>query len=140
MLWWHWIIFGVVLLVLELFTPSGFVLFIFGLSALILGGLTSLNLAGPLWLQWLLFAAIIVGLFLTLRKRLASGMGAVGYGATDSPIGKEIVVSADIGAGEIGQGELGGTFWRVKNSSASALKKGSRYVVKSRDGLTLEVS
>lgn len=139
MLWWHWIILGVVLLVLELFTPSGFVLFIFGLSALLVGGLTAIGLSGPLWFQWLLFAVIIVALFATLKKRLSGGMGAVGYGSTDSPVAKEITISADIPAGEIGQGELGGTYWRVRNTGAAMLKKGARYVVKNRDGLTLEI-
>ncbi len=140
MLWWHWLILGLVLLVLELFTPSGFALFIFGVSALIVSALAALGAAGPVWFQWLLFALLIVVLFLTLRKRLSAGLGAIGYGATDSPVGKEIIVSADILVSEIGQGDLSGTSWRIRNVGSQTLKKGARYVVKSRDGLTLEVS
>ncbi|MDR1423831.1 MAG: NfeD family protein [Azoarcus sp.] len=55
-LWWHWIVGGIVLVVLELVLPSFFIIW-FGLAALLVGLLTLIAPGTPLAAQLFLWAA-----------------------------------------------------------------------------------
>ena len=67
---WLWLAAGLVLLVIELATPSGFYVMFFGLGALTVGVLARLGLAGPAWMEWLLFTVASVAYLLLFRDRL----------------------------------------------------------------------
>jgi inner membrane protein len=54
--WWAWLGLGLVSFLLELLSPLGFYLVFFGVGALAVGALASLQLPIPLWAEWLLFA------------------------------------------------------------------------------------
>src|SRR4051812_1480130 len=69
-LWWHWLVLGLILLVAELATAGGFYVIFFGIGALVVGLLASIGLAGPQWVQFLLFAAISIASLVLFRKRL----------------------------------------------------------------------
>ena len=47
MIWWMWVLLGVVLLVVEMVTPGGLFALFFGVSALLVAGMAALGL-GPL--------------------------------------------------------------------------------------------
>ena len=53
-LWWHWLVLGLLLAVAELATAGGFYLLFFGIGALLVGGLAGLGLVTEAWLQILL--------------------------------------------------------------------------------------
>src|SRR5688572_29571794 len=58
MLWWHWIVLGLVLAGLEMASAGGFFIIFFGVGAIVVGVLTWAELSGPLWVQWLLFSIL----------------------------------------------------------------------------------
>ncbi len=60
LLWWHWILVGIVLVVLELVVPS-FTIFWFGLAAILTGLLLALLPGLPLAWQLLVFVAASLG-------------------------------------------------------------------------------
>ncbi len=60
LLWWHWILLGIVLVLLELVVPS-FTIFWFGLGAILTGLLAAVLPSLPLEWQLLVFAASSIG-------------------------------------------------------------------------------
>jgi len=124
--------------VLEMATPGGFFAFFFGLSALVVGTLAALEVAGPPWAQWILFSALsVVGLVTlrgTLQKTLATGKGPV-----DTLVGEAAVVIEDVPEGGVGRAELRGTSWSARTERAMGISKGQRCRVERVDGLTLWV-
>ena len=61
MLWWHWLVVGLVLVALEMAASGGFYVIFFGIAALAIAGLHAIDLAGPVWVQLALFSLISVG-------------------------------------------------------------------------------
>ena len=50
-LWWHWLVLGLLLVLAELAASGGFYIIFFGIGALVVGLLASAGLAGPVWMQ-----------------------------------------------------------------------------------------
>ncbi len=94
--WWLWLLFGFGLLLLELITPGGFYIFFFGVGAVLVGLLAALGLAGPPWVQWLLFGVISGGGLLVFRKPLQSRIGNLPARNVDSMIGETAIAIANI--------------------------------------------
>ncbi len=67
MLWWHWLVIGLILVALEMAASGGFYVIFFGIAALAIAGLHVLDVAGPVWVQLLLFSLISVGSLLFFR-------------------------------------------------------------------------
>lgn len=142
MVWWNWLLLGLVLLAAEMATPGGFYILFFGLAALIVGALSGLELLNTAWLQWCLFSILsIISLFL-FRNSLLVWMKArepVGE-AVDSMVGEMAVLTEDLLPGNLGKVELRGTTWSARNTGQMALMKGHRARVERVDGLTLWIS
>jgi membrane protein implicated in regulation of membrane protease activity len=71
--YWHWLVFGMILIIAELFIPS-FTIFWFGLGALAVGGLLwvvpAMGLTAQL-LLWALFSALLTAFwFLFMKPRM----------------------------------------------------------------------
>ena len=140
MVYWAWLLFGLGLLVLEVATPGGFVALFFGLAALMVGLLVGLDLAGPEWMQWLLFSGLSIATLAVLRKPLQSRLGVKASGRpVDSMVGEAAVASGDIAPGEIGKAEMRGTSWSAKNTGTEAIVAGQRVRVSRVEGLMLNV-
>ena len=141
MLWWHWIAFGLVLAGLELFTPGGFFIVFFGVGALAVGVLSLLGVAGPLWVQWLLFSVLSVVSLAVFRKPLLDRMrSATSNTAPVDPLVGEIATPvADIAPGAVGRAELRGTAWQARNLGTITAVRGQRCRVMRVDGLTVEI-
>ena len=56
MLWWHWLVIGLILVALEMAASGGFYVIFFGIAALAIAGLHVFDAAGPVWVQLLLFS------------------------------------------------------------------------------------
>ena len=139
MVWWNWLLVGLVLLAAEMATPGGFYILFFGLAALIVGALSGLELLNTAWLQWFLFSILsIISLFL-FRNSLLVWMKTrepVGE-AVDSMVGELAVLTEDLLPGNLGKVELRGTTWSARNTGQTVLRKGHRARVERVDGLTL---
>ena len=139
MVWWNWLLLGLVLLAAEMATPGGFYILFFGLAALIVGTLAGLELLNTAWLQWLLFSILsIISLFL-FRNSLLVWMKArepVGQDV-DSMVGETAVLTEDLPPGALGKVELRGTTWNARNAGQTMLTKRHRARVERVDGLTL---
>jgi membrane protein implicated in regulation of membrane protease activity len=137
--WWMWLAGGLVLIVIELATPSGFFVMFFGLGALTVGVLSRLGIGGAPWLEWLLFTAASVAYLLLFRGRLARRLHHPESNNVDSLVGELAVPRERILPGEVGRVELRGTTWTARNVAREAIEPGRRCRVTGVDGLMLFV-
>jgi membrane protein implicated in regulation of membrane protease activity len=139
-LWWHWLVLGLVLVVGELATPGGFYLLFFGLGAIIVGLLAGIGLAGPLTVQVLGFTVLSVALLALFRARLLRWMqGNPQAPAIDSLVGEIATTIEPLEPHAVGKVELRGTSWSARNASDSAIAAGRRCKVSRVEGLMLYV-
>lgn len=137
--WWLWIALGLALTVAELATPSGFFIIFFGLAGLTVGILSALDLAGGVWVQWLLFSVLSIGFVLMFRGRLQVKMQVPSGKDVDSLIGVLAIVQERLQPGAVGKVELRGSMWSARNTSSVTIDAGQRARVAAVDGLTLTV-
>lgn len=135
-----WLAFGLLLLVLELITPSGFYLMFFGLGALSVGVLTWLDLTGPAWTEWLAFTAISLVFVVAFRGRLRGAVEEPRIGGEIDPLVGELALPRErIEPGTVGRVELRGTLWNARNDTPATLEAGQRCRVAGVDGLIVSI-
>lgn len=139
MLWWMWLALGLALMVIELATPSGFFILFFGLGALTVGVLARFGMAGPVWMEWLLFTVFSLVYVLFFRGRLQERVQQRHDGEVDTLVGELAVPRERIPPGGVGRVELRGTTWTARNEAAEAIEPGRRCRVKRVDGLVVLV-
>ena len=139
-LWWHWLVLGLLLVLLELAASGGFYIIFFGIAALLVGLLSALGVAGPLWLQLLLFSGLSVGALLLFRARLLKWLQIDPQAPTvDSLIGEIGIVDHDLPPDGVGKVEVRGSAWSARNATSSLLARGARCRVVRVEGLMLFV-
>lgn len=141
--WWHWVVLGIVLMLLELAVPSFFLVW-FGLGALIVAVLAVIFPTAPFAaeiLAWTVSSLIFVALWFKLFKpnmyKSTAGM------ARGSLIGEVGLVTRDIRPYEKGQIRfqkpiLGDEVW--ESVSDEEIRIGERVRVLEVEGNTLKVS
>jgi len=139
MVWWGWIVLGVVLLGAEVVLATDFFLVFFGAAALLVGLLLLVGLGLPVWGQWLLFAALSVVGLLLFRRRLRAILRHSDREERPELVGESGVVRAAIRPGTRGAVELRGTTWTAEHGGGAPLSPGDRCRVDRVDGLTLVV-
>ncbi|MBI2962179.1 MAG: NfeD family protein [Deltaproteobacteria bacterium] len=139
MAWWLWVLFGLVLLILEVQTFGGFYLMFFGVGAVLVGLLVALGAVEAAWLQWLFFSVLSVAALVLFRRPILRKLAPPSTHKVDSLVGETAVASEDIPSGEIGKAELRGTVWNAHNAGPGTLHKDTRCRVERIDGLTLWV-
>lgn len=138
--WWHWLVFGLVLVLAEVATAGGFYIIFFGIGAIVVGLLSSANVAGPVGIQILLFSVISVGSLLLFRRRLLGWFQTDPQApAVDQLVGEVAVVTEEVAPGGVGKVELRGAAWSARTTGAAALTRGTRCRVTRIDGLMLFV-
>jgi inner membrane protein len=138
MLWWHWLVIGLILVALEMAASGGFYVIFFGIAALAVAGLHVLDWAGPVWLQLALFSTISIVSLLVFRGPLMKWMQLDGPGTdVDSLVGDIAVPLEDIPAGAVGRAELRGTVWSARNRDTVAIARGERCKVVEVDRLMI---
>ncbi len=139
-LWWHWLLLGLVLVVAEMATAGGFYIVFFGIGAIVVGSLAGLGLAGPGWVQLLLFSVISVGSLVLFRGRLLKSFQPEPQAPTvDALVGEVATADDDIPAGSVGRVELRGTVWSARNETGVSVARGARCRVSRVDGLMLYI-
>jgi len=140
LLWWHWIVVGLLLVLGEIASAGGFYVVFFGIAALLVGILSAFGLAGPGWAQFLLFSILSVGSLAMFRSRLLKWMQLDPQRpAVDPLIGEIGVAQEEITAGGVGRLELRGTAWSARNATSAPLPHGTRCRVVRVEGLMLHV-
>ena len=142
MIWWYWMLVGLVLLGAEMVTPGGFYILFFGLAALAVGTLAGVGLVQTEWLQWLLFSGLAVLSLLVFRGPLLAWIKTqeVETPAVDSMGGETAIPLEDLAPGGTGKAELRGTTWTAHNAGLVLLKKNQRCKVERVEGLTLWIT
>jgi inner membrane protein len=138
-LWWHWLVLGLLLMVGELATPGGFYILFFGIGAVVTGFVAVAGLeSAPL--QVLTFIVTSIAGLLLFRTRLLR-MVQVDPQAPpiDTLVGEVGVAAGPIVAGAFGRVEVRGTAWSARNTSEMGLTSGARVRVVGTDGLMLLV-
>jgi membrane protein implicated in regulation of membrane protease activity len=138
--WWGWVALGVLLLAAELgAVDAEFYLVFLGLSALVVGLVGLAGFGGPIWLQWLLFAALaLVSLVFFRRKlyaRLRRAEGELGEGVS----GEWAVAQGRIEPGALGRAELRGSVWSARNAGGAPIEDGERVRVERVEGVLLHL-
>src|SRR5438128_1172518 len=135
---WNWLIFGLVLMALELLAP-GIFLFWLGLAALLVGLLSFV--VSPSWQLQLLLFAIFAAAAVPLWRRLARRGGEASASnpflnkRADALVGRVFTLDKPIVDGS-GTVRIDDTVWRVAGPDAAA---GSRVRVVRADGASLTV-
>jgi len=132
---WNWLIFGVLLMALELLAPGVF-LFWLGLAALLVGLLSFA--IHPSWQMQILMFAIFAAAAVPLWRRLARGNQAASRSnpflnkRADALVGRVFTIID--GSGTV---RIDDTIWRVAGPDAPA---GSRVRIVQADGASLTVT
>ena len=138
--WWHWLVLGLLLIALELAASGGFYVIFFGIAAVIISLVVAAGVDTPVWVELLLFSALSIGSLQFFRSPLMRWLNIEGAGAdVDSLVGETGVAQQDIAPHQIGRVELRGTSWSARNSGATLLTTGSRCTVVRVDRLMLIV-
>jgi membrane protein implicated in regulation of membrane protease activity len=141
MIWWFWILLGLLLAAIELATPGGFFFIFFAVSALLVGMLELLHILESDALQWGLFSILSLVCLAFFRKPLLERMNreARGEAAVDSLVGELATATAPIAAGDHGRAEVRGATWTVRNVDTVPLAVGDRGRVVAVNGLELDI-
>jgi inner membrane protein len=140
LLWWHWLVIGLLLVLAELATPGGFFVIFFGFAALVVGALSGFGLAGPVWSQLLMFSVLSILSLVLFRSRLLKTIQHDPQAPqVDTLIGEIGLLEGAIAPGQIGRIEVRGAAWSARNATSSELPRGMRCRVVGVSGLTLEV-
>lgn len=141
MTWWIWILAGIVLAALELLTPGGFFIIFFGAAAVVVGIMSGLGIAGPPWLEWILFSGLSILSLLLFRKPLLDRIrrGESNVGPVDALEGERVIVLEKMDAGGFGRVELRGSTWQARNEGSLVMNVGGSARVTRVEGLTLVV-
>ncbi len=138
--WWHWLVLGLLLVIAEMASAGGFYVIFFGIAALVVGVLAGLGVAGPLWIQLLLFSVLSVATLLLFRGRLLEWMQPDPQRPeVDSLIGEIGLASEDLAPGVVGRVEVRGSTWSARNTASAPVVRGARIRVVRVDGLTLHI-
>jgi len=142
MMWWGWVLFGAILLALELtLIDAQFYLVFVGMAAVIVGFAD--RLAGGMapeiaWLNFGILSVVgVLGFRKTIYKRIR---GEPTVARETGPIGHEFELPEALEAGASCQVEFRGSHWTATNGGDGSLPAGSRVRVQRINGLALIVA
>ena len=133
-----WLAGGLVLLLIELATPSGFFVMFFGLGAITVGVLQGLGVMESAITQWFVFTALSIVYLLLFRGRVQKGVDFPPANI-DTLLGELAVPRERILPGQVGRVDLRGALWNARNAATAMLEPGQRCRVTAVDGLTIHV-
>jgi membrane protein implicated in regulation of membrane protease activity len=139
-LWWHWLLLGLLLAIFELAASGGFYVLFFGVGAILVGVLVAAGLGGPVSMQFVLFTALSIVSLVVFRRRLLKTVQREPQSPPiDTLVGEVGAAVGTIVPGEVGQVELRGSLWTARNDAQMPLPSGARCRVIGVEGFTLHV-
>lgn len=140
MVWWFWILFGLLLAAIELATPGGFFFIFFAVSALLVGMLDLLHILESDVLQWGLFSVLSLVCLAFFRKPLLERMNQNDrHEAVDSIVGENATALSVMAPGQYGRAEVRGAAWTARNVDTVPIDAGERSRVVEVRGLELDI-
>ena len=140
MIWWYWMLLGLILAAVELATPGGFFFVFFAVSAIVVGLLELAAIIEADALQWILFSVVSIVCLAFFRRPLLDRMRRSERPDTvDSLVGEGAVAITPILAGGYGRAELRGSTWSARNVDDNPLEAGQRCRVVAVRGLEIDV-
>jgi len=140
MIWWYWILLGVILAAIELATPGGFFVIFFAVGAVLVG---LVELAGILEVdsaEWALFTVVSLASLALFRKPLLQRMNRTDRSeAVDSLVGELVIADEAIPPGQHGRAQLRGSTWTVRNVGERTTVAGERSRVVAVRELELDI-
>jgi inner membrane protein len=139
MTWWAWAILGIVFTVIDVHLTHDFTLFCVGVAAFGVAAVAGLLPGLPLWSHWLVFALLSIAVLIGVRQPLLGRFHSRRGINTDFDylLGEVATPCNDLAPNAVGQAELRGSVWTVRNSQPSPVGKNQRCRVTRVEGLTL---
>jgi hypothetical protein len=140
MIWWYWILLGLVLAAIELATPGGFFVIFFAVGAVLVGLIEVAGIVELDSVQWALFTVVSLVSLALFRKPLVQRMTrAKASDAVDSLVGELAIAAEAIPPGQYGRAQLRGSTWTVRNVGEQTTIAGERSRVVAVRGLELDI-
>lgn len=140
MVWWNWVVIGVILLGAELFIIEADFFLVFLGSAAVVTGLLALGLPGiPEWAQWLSFAGLALISMLLFRKRVYKLLRRDVPDMADDMLREELQLPVGLPVDASCRVELRGSTWTARNVGTVPIGPGEKVRVVGVDGITLRV-
>ena len=140
MVWWGWLIVGLLLMGAELTAvDAAFYLIFVGAAAICLGlvGLAGATL--PIWGQWLLFSVLAIGSMVLFRQRLYVKLRGGAAGFENSAVGALVAVGENVPQGGQTRVRLRGSQWTAVNVGTASISAGTDARVVAADGVELRI-
>ena len=140
MQWWTWFVLGTLLLAVELFAiDAQFFLIFIGAAAIVVGLIGMLGISLPVWLQWVLFAALAIAAVATMRKQIYVKLRSRPAASVDGDVNQRVRIPDELAPGKSTRIEYRGTAWTALNVGKHPIPAGQEVRIESVDGLTLHV-
>jgi membrane protein implicated in regulation of membrane protease activity len=140
MMWWGWIVIGVLLLGAELFAiDAQFYLIFIGIGAITVGIIELLAPDLPMWVPWILFAALSLTSMFTIRRHIYERLRGRAVGLASSAKGGHVTIPDDVAPGGSCRTEYRGSVWTAMNVGAEPIPAGATAVIDTVDGFNLQV-
>ena len=136
--WWIWIVAALALLGIEIAAGNTFYVIFFAFGALFVGILQAVGIAGPLWLQMVLFAVSSAAALAVFRRPLFDRIREGTAQRTVDDVTQEIATAVEaIEPNAGGKAKLRGVPWDARNVGDRSIAAGCKCAVEKVDGLTL---
>lgn len=139
--WWGWLVLGIGLLGAEMFViDAQFYLVFLGVSATVVGLLGLSGITLPVWLQWLVFAALSIVAMVGFRRRLYERVrGRTGVVQERITVGDRVVVPVRLEPGQTCRVDYRGSSWTARNADRRPIEAGTEASISRVDDLTLHL-
>lgn len=140
MVWWGWMVIGMLLLAAELFiVEADFFLVFLGAAAIITGLLGFALPELPVWVQWLSFAALSLVSMLFFRKRVYKMLRREVSDMANDMLSEHLTLPVALPVDGSCRVELRGSTWTARNVGTNDIPPGVNVRIVGVEGVTLRV-
>ena len=140
LVWWMWLVLGLLLLVGEMLMPTDFFIFFFGIGAVATALTTAVGLTTDPLSQAIAFFVVSLVSLASLRNWLRGLLHKdTPKREVDSLVGAIATAVDPIPASGVGKVMLRGSPWNARNINNAEIAKAARVRVEKVDGITLVV-
>ena len=140
MVWWGWLVIGLLLLGAELFIiEADFFLVFLGVAAIVTGLLAIALPTLPEWGQWLSFAAVALFSMLFFRRRVYRLLRRDVPDMGNDMLREQLALPVGLPVDGTCRVELRGSTWTARNVGLVPIAPGDRVKIVAVDGITLSV-
>ncbi len=136
--WWIWVLFGLLLLAVEL-ASSTLHIGLFAIGAFTVALLVAFGVHMPLWAELMTFTIVSVVAIVVVRPILIRKLGLNQKKIVDTLVGEQALALDDIEPHGIGKAEMRGTSWSARNIGETILTRGQRCTVTDIEGLVIQI-